>query len=116
MTCASCCRFPAMHTNTSDSLCGVCAAAEQVVALGENEGRAFKRILERAKLPLTIRVHDLRHTAATDMISAGLDIPTVQYITGHRDSAVLLEIYAHSHQERNRTAMDRVEELRKREA
>lgn len=35
---------------------------------------------------------------------------------GHRDSAVLLEIYAHSHQERNRTAMDRVEELRKREA
>ncbi len=42
MTCASCRRFPAMHTNASDSLCGVCAAAEQVVTLGECEGRAYE--------------------------------------------------------------------------
>lgn len=73
-----------------------------------NVRRAFKRILELATLPEVIRVHDLRHTAATDMIQSGMDIPTVQYITGHRDSAVLLEIYAHSHQERNHTAMEQV--------
>lgn len=82
----------------------------------DNVRRAFKRLLERAKLPATIRVHDLRHTAATDMIAAGMPIPMVQYITGHRDSAVLLEIYAHAHAERNREGMERVEELRKREA
>lgn len=79
----------------------------------DNVRRAFKRLLELAALPHTIRVHDLRHTAATDMLNSGMDIPTVQYITGHRDSGVLLEIYAHSHQERNRTAMERVEATRK---
>lgn len=78
-----------------------------------NIRRAFKRLLELANLPHTIRVHDLRHTAATDMLTSGMDIPTVQYITGHRDSAVLLEIYAHTHQDRNRSAMEQVEVRRK---
>ncbi len=81
-----------------------------------NVRRAFKRILTLAELPSIIRVHDLRHTAATDMIHSGMDIPTVQYITGHRDTGVLLEIYAHAHQERNHTAMEQVAARRTREA
>lgn len=81
--------------------------------LQSNARRAFKQALERAELPPRIRVHDLRHTAATNLIAAGNDVPTVQYITGHRDSAVLLEIYAHHQDDRNREAIEKVEKRRK---
>jgi integrase len=80
--------------------------------LQSNARRAFKEALVRAGLPRRIRMHDLRHTAATNLIAAGNDIPTVQYITGHQDSAVLLEIYAHHQEERNRAAIEKVEKKR----
>lgn len=73
------------------------------------EGRVAREII-----PRRVRIHDLRHTAATNLIAAGVDIPTVQYITGHRDSSVLLEIYAHAQAERNIEAVERVEQKRQR--
>lgn len=81
--------------------------------LQSNVRRAFKDALERAGLPARIRIHDLRHTAATNLIAAGNDIPTVQYITGHKDTQVLLEIYAHYQEEGNQAAVERVEAKRK---
>lgn len=78
-----------------------------------NVRRAFKDALERAGLPRRIRIHDLRHTAATNLIAAGNDVATVQYITGHKDSAVLLEIYTHHQEARNRAAVERVAQKRK---
>jgi integrase len=81
--------------------------------LQSNVRRAFKDALERAELPTVIRVHDLRHTAATNLIAAGNDISTVQYITGHKDTKVLLEIYSHYQQGRDREAVERVEAKRK---
>lgn len=74
--------------------------------------RTFKTVLEKAGLPKVIRLHDLRHTAATNLIAAGNDPTTVQYLTGHRDSSVLLEIYSHHQEDRNRAAIERVEERR----
>lgn len=74
----------------------------------EQEGREARTII-----PRRVRIHDLRHTAATNLIAAGNDIPTVQYITGHKDSSVLLEIYAHAQADRNRAAVERVEEQRR---
>ena len=82
--------------------------------LQSNVRRAFKDALERAQLPARIRVHDLRHTAATNLIAAGNDISTVQYITGHRDTKVLLEIYSHYQQGRDREAVEKVEARRQR--
>ena len=73
----------------------------------------FKAALACAGLPHRIRIHDLRHTAATNLIAAGVDIATVQYILGHRTSAVLLEIYSHHHADRDRAAVEKVEEKRK---
>ena len=73
----------------------------------------FKAALARAGLPDRIRIHDLRHTAATNLIAAGVDITTVQYILGHRTSAVLLDIYSHHHADRDRAAVEKVEEKRK---
>ena len=73
----------------------------------------FKAALARAGLPHRIRIHDLRHTAATNLIAAGVDIATVQYILGHRTSAVLLDIYSHHHADRNRAAVEKVEATRR---
>lgn len=41
-----------------------------------------------------IRMHDARHTATTDLLQAGIDLSTVQAITGHSDRTMIL-YYAH---------------------
>ena len=43
-----------------------------------------------------IRFHDLRHTHATLLISAGVDIKTVQTRLGHSSSGITLDIYTHA--------------------
>jgi integrase len=50
--------------------------------------------LRRAGLP-HVRVHDLRHTAATIMLQAGIPVPTVSAILGHESAALTYRVYAH---------------------
>jgi integrase len=54
----------------------------------------FQRHRERAGLP-RMRFHDLRDTAGTLMIRAGVDVRTVADILGHADPAMTLRRYAH---------------------
>jgi len=56
----------------------------------------FKRALDRAKLPMVTRFHDLRHTAATLMLAGGVDIPTAAAILGHSQNSTTLNVYAHA--------------------
>lgn len=44
----------------------------------------WKRARARAKLS-HIRIHDLRHSAASEMVNAGVDLYTVGKVLGHRD-------------------------------
>lgn len=39
--------------------------------------------------------HILRHTYITNLLLAGIDIKTVQYLAGHENSKITLDIYAH---------------------
>lgn len=55
--------------------------------------RAFNQDIEEWGGP-SIRFHDLRHTAATLMISSGLDLKTVQSICGHEEIRTTMN-YAH---------------------
>lgn len=55
---------------------------------------AYYRIVADLGLP-RIRPHDLRHTAATNMIWAGVPIPTVSKILGHSSPEVTMRVYAH---------------------
>ena len=41
-----------------------------------------------------MRMHDCRHTATTDLLQAGIDLSTVQAITGHSDKTMIL-YYSH---------------------
>jgi integrase len=54
----------------------------------------FKPLLKRAKLP-AIRFHDLRHTSATLLLSAGVHPKVVQERLGHSQISVTLDIYSH---------------------
>ena len=46
--------------------------------------KSFKSVCDAAKVA-GLRFHDLRHTAATRMVSAGIDLVVVQEILGHED-------------------------------
>lgn len=55
--------------------------------------RGFQRARVRAGLP-HIRIHDLRHSAASEMVNAGVDLYTVGRVLGHRDQRSTAR-YAH---------------------
>jgi integrase len=56
--------------------------------------RYFKRICRTHGLP-TVTLHSLRHLNASILISAGLDVKTVQISLGHSSPSTTLNIYAH---------------------
>lgn len=55
---------------------------------------AFHAIADAAELP-PVRLHDLRHGAATLMLAAGADLKVVQELLGHSTIAVTADTYAH---------------------
>ena len=59
--------------------------------------RPFRDAVARAGLdPVLITPHVMRHTAITKLVQAGVDLPTVQRISGHKTLAMVLR-YAHVH-------------------
>jgi integrase len=56
--------------------------------------RDFRGLLRRAGLP-PIRFHDLRHTAATILLSSGVHPKMVQEMLGHATIALTLDVYSH---------------------
>ena len=41
-----------------------------------------------------VKHHQLRHTYITNLIAAGVDPKTVQYLAGHESSKITMDIYA----------------------
>jgi integrase len=59
--------------------------------------RPFRDAVARAGLnPEAVTPHVMRHTAITRLVEAGVDLPTVQRISGHKTLAMVLR-YAHVH-------------------
>jgi integrase len=66
----------------------------------------WKGALRRAGLPATLRFHDLRHFAATQMLANGVDVPTVSAILGHANAAITLTVYAHAVKQNLQSGVD----------
>ncbi len=59
--------------------------------------RPFRRAAIRAGLdPDVVTPHVMRHTAITRLVQAGVDLPTIQRISGHKTLAMVLR-YTHVH-------------------
>ncbi len=66
--------------------------------------------LRAADLP-PIGIHALRHSAATFLIAAGVDVRTVADVLGHASPAFTLSTYVHSSVERQRPGIGKLTRL-----
>jgi integrase len=72
--------------------------------------KPFCRVVAATGLdPSQVVRHTLRHTAITHLVQAGVDLPTVKRISGHKTLA-MVERYSHQNGEHIQTAMDKLED------
>jgi integrase len=70
---------------------------------------AFARLASKAKLS-HVRLHDLRHTAATWLLQSGVDVRTVASVLGHANAITTLGTYAHVMPGAQARAVERIAE------
>ncbi len=68
---------------------------------------AFHRILDAAGLP-HMRFHDLRHSAATILLTMGVHPKVVQELLGHSTISMTMDTYSHVLPSMQKDAMDRI--------
>ena len=73
-------------------------------------GKHFRSILDLAGLP-RIRLYDLRHSAATIALAAGVSPKVVSEQLGHASTAFTLDTYAHVLPHMQDEAVARVEAM-----
>ncbi len=74
-----------------------------------NIEKPWKRVVLVAKLdPTQVVRHTLRHTATTHLVQAGVDLPTVKRISGHKTLS-MVERYSHQNGDHIKTAMDKLD-------
>ncbi|MGC2078962.1 MAG: site-specific integrase, partial [Xanthobacteraceae bacterium] len=56
--------------------------------------RAFRKFMRRHKLP-QIRLHDLRHSHATQLLAEGVHPKIAQERLGHSSISITLDLYSH---------------------
>ena len=114
------CRYIPMTDEVFQSLKNILARRKKVldkddkpkVALHiENEMRwamkKYKKLHPDKPLP-HITPHVFRHTFCTNMASAGMDIKNLQYVMGHSDVGVTLNVYTHASYDRAAEQMARI--------
>ena len=78
--------------------------------LGESTIRkALERALVHAELG-HLRVHDLRHTAATALLTAGGSLRDVQELLGHTSYAFTADRYTHVLDDQRKKTADRIDQ------
>ena len=75
-----------------------------------NLDKPFRRVVANAGLDTKVVVrHTLRHTAITHLVQAGVDLPTVKRISGHKNLS-MVEWYSHQNGAHIESAMDKLSE------
>lgn len=72
--------------------------------------KAHRRVVKAAGLdPDVVVRHTFRHTAITHLVQAGVDLPTVQKVSGHKTLAMVAR-YSHANGAHIDAAMDKLEQ------
>ena len=74
-------------------------------------GRQWANMMMAAELPKGCTYHSLRHTHATQLLRAGVNIKVISQRLGHSNVAFTLKTYAHVMPDQDRTAADAMEGL-----
>jgi site-specific recombinase XerD len=70
--------------------------------------KRFRRVVAAAGMDQKqVTRHTLRHTAITHLVQAGVDLPTVKRISGHK-TLQMVESYSHQNGAHIQVAMDRL--------
>lgn len=64
-------------------------------AYNKEEVKKAKKEHRKAELLPKISVHNLRHTACSNMARRGMNIKVLQYLMGHAHSEVTMDVYNH---------------------
>jgi integrase len=75
-----------------------------------NVWASFKRLLKRAGLP-DVRFHDLRHSVATILFAAGVDLKVISELLGHSSIAVTSDVYARLLPDKQREVVNKMNDL-----
>ena len=70
---------------------------------------AFERAVRKAGIA-DFTFHDFRHTLASRLVMAGVDLPTVKELLGHRDISMTMR-YTHLSSDRKQTAVGKLEQF-----
>ncbi len=73
--------------------------------------RHFRKVLERAGFPLTLRLYDLRHSCASLLLAAGEHPKVVSERLGHASTAMTLDVYSHVVPSMQRAASEKLEAI-----
>ena len=68
----------------------------------------WRRAQQEAGIEAPYRLHDLRHTYATQLVAAGCNIKTLQYLMGHSTYQLTADTYTHINAEQARAELQRV--------
>lgn len=69
---------------------------------------AWRSVVKSRKLP-KVRFHDLRHTHASALIDADIDVLTVSRRLGHASPAITLRVYSHLFRDKGDVAAKAIE-------
>ena len=75
-----------------------------------NVQRRFRRLRDRLEWEGNIRPHSLRHTYASLLFAANVNIVTIQDLLGHADLSTTRSIYVHLTDDVRRDASDALEQ------
>jgi integrase len=73
--------------------------------------RHFKKVLEAAKLPKSVRLYDLRHSCATLLLAQGEHPKIVSERLGHASITLTLDTYSHVLPTMQQQAAERLESV-----
>lgn len=105
------------RTEQSAAACGVDVPADAFVfstapdsskpLCPSNVTKAFTTLRDRCGFP-NVRLHDLRHFAASRLLAAGVPVRTVSGRLGHANAATTFGVYAHFLEESDRDAANTI--------
>jgi integrase len=87
-----------------------CNGIGRPIEVGKMLGRSFRPILIKAGLSI-IRFHDLRHSAASLLLSMNIHAKVVSEILGHSQISLTLDTYSHVLPSLQEEAMNRLNTL-----